>query len=195
MNSLDCTNYLGEDEDFGIHLRLLRDILESKKDSLCQIANICENQQFLSETTELNELTGFIEPAEFSEISEADSKNEILFVMSREKQKLVEKVQQCDEVFNKTFEKIKQTFELNAIKYKSDVKYIQLLIKNVTELDIKIRNLENISINRAVNNTNLHNHYNYHNKKNINISVEPSLKNYILKQYEKNKKNSGYSDY
>lgn len=144
--------------DLGVRINILKDVLEQKKSSLEQIYNICENEEMLSK-----------EP-------NTAIKAEMLKGMALEKQNLIENVLQCDTVFQKSFGEIKDNFEANAAYYENDVRYLQTLIKQIVELDIKIRNKE--SVNKEV----------------ITLGRLPArpktaaAKNYILKQYEKNNK-------
>jgi adenylate kinase family enzyme len=147
------------DTTFAMKLNILTDILIKKKQAMTQIANICENQSLL-----------LVQPP-------SDERFEMLKEISVEKQKLIEAVIECDDVFQTIFGEISGNFEEKAKLHKSQVTVLQDKIKQVMELDVKIRAYE---------------------ERNKNVVTDqrpqpldknnPYTKNYLREQYEKHKK-------
>lgn len=144
--------------DMLVKLNILRDILAEKKYALEQIHNICYNERSV-----------FLEP-------HTQEREEMLKGIAAEKQKLVDKVIQYDNVFQKSFDSIKNNFEEQAYHYKEEINLLQSMIKQVMELDIKIRSAENE--NKEI----------FSRERNIKKQTNTLAKSYILKQYEKNNK-------
>lgn len=146
--------------DFSVRLNILADILDRKSEALTQILNICENQYLLFCGTPSSE------------------RSEFLKQMNVEKQHLIDRVIECDDVFQNMFDGMREQFEKEAENHLELVRRLQGKIKSVTELDVKIRAQE--GKNKAV-----------------IKAVEPTRgtpqkrtvsKSYMLKQYEKNKR-------
>lgn len=104
-------------------LELLIDILEKKKEVLHTILALTENQSTLLEQPSSIEIL-----QAFKEVSD-------------EKQKWIEEVLTLDTVFNRTFSKI-EGFEEEAHAYKETIIKLQKLVEQVTDVDIKIRVIE-----------------------------------------------------
>jgi len=108
-------------EGFFAEMKLLHGILDEKQNALSQILGICENQEMLYTHPASPERTAF--------------SREIAI----EKQKLIEEVLECDNVFQSIFERMKPTFEANAERAPKPVAVLQARIREVMETDIKIR--------------------------------------------------------
>lgn len=106
---------------FSIKVNLLSDVLAKKKAALTLILNITENQETLLTQPPSQEGAAFFR------------------AMSLEKQKNIDDVLECDNVFSEVFGEISQSFEENANKNRADVLRLQEDIKSVMDLDIKIR--------------------------------------------------------
>lgn len=107
--------------EFESKLNTLKEILISKRELLFVILNITENQEAL--------LT-----------SEGDV-GEFFYEMNDIKQVNINKIIELDISFNKIFLETPD-FEQRASNYLDKIKEIQGLIKEVTDLDASIRNLE-----------------------------------------------------
>lgn len=110
---------------FETKIKILIDISKDKNKILEAIYNITENQEtFLISNYSAENFKMF-----FSEMSE-------------EKQKYIDEILEIDNLFQKIFGELDDTFEEQAPKYKELVKCLQKKIKTATELDIKIRAVE-----------------------------------------------------
>ena len=112
-------------DPFLLRLRLLNRILEKKTDTLIQILNITENQRTV-----------------LSSNACGGQALELFTGMAREKQKLIDTLNEGDRVFEKTFREISTVFETQAPKHAGLVKRMQDGVKRVTALDARIRVLE-----------------------------------------------------
>lgn len=141
-----------------LKIRLLGDTLVKKRELLCQILGITENQE-----------TILIYNQESSELSE------MFLEMNEEKQKLINELLQADTFFQKIFNDISPEFEENSVRHKSEILKLQELIRLVTDLDVKIRIQERKNrdaIRRS--------------GSKAKIPVPKAPKDYVLKQYELN---------
>ena len=148
-----------DDRQFGLKLNVLTDILIKKKQALMQIANICENQGLL-----------LMQPS-------SDERTDFLKAISVEKQSLIEVVIECDDVFQTIFNEIHINFEERAKKFQRQTTVLQGKIKDVMELDVKIRAYE--EKNKALVNETRGQPIDKNNAYN---------KNYLDEQYKKNKR-------
>ena len=157
---------LNQDETFETKLALLQEILNKKHEALSNILNISENQEML-----------YLSPP-------SDERREFLMEMGKEKQKQIDEVLACDEVFQSIFDSIADGFEEKGNNYKEKVQELQLSINKVLELDVKIRAQEekgkviaNANFGKQVGQTN----------------INPANTSYILSKYRaaaKNKPNT-----
>ncbi|MDR2898898.1 MAG: hypothetical protein LBU94_01130 [Clostridiales bacterium] len=146
-------------DDFGVKIELLISSLEKKRAALETVLNLTENQHAV--------------------LSEQITKetSEMFSLMNSTKQDLIDEIIQMDSVFQGIFNGISDGFEEKALPdHRDKVAQMQAIIKQVMELDIKIRSAEQM------------------NKDLTNITRKPKApaakqtKNSLLKQYEKNKK-------
>ncbi|MCL2375763.1 MAG: hypothetical protein FWC76_00065 [Defluviitaleaceae bacterium] len=115
-------NYsLNEKERFETKLTLLQDILDKKHGALVAVLNISENQETLYLSTS------------------SDERNAFLLEMSKEKQKQIDDVLACDEVFQSIFDSIADEFEEESAKHEEKIRHLQFSINEVLDLDMKIR--------------------------------------------------------
>ena len=108
-------------DSFTIEIRVLRDLLDKKQTALSQILAICENQETL-----------YMHPP-------SPERTEFSKEIAMEKQRLIEIVLECDDVFQSIFTRLKPTFEAEAEKQPALVTALQARIKEVMETDIRIR--------------------------------------------------------
>ena len=114
-------------DEFTVSLKILREILEKKKDALTGVLNISVNQEAILSIPPSGERAAF-----FSETV-------------TEKQNLIDNVLECDSVFQGMFDVMRDSLEDklskggNREKNSGEIKRIQALIKEVTELDVSIR--------------------------------------------------------
>ena len=153
---------LSHDRQFETKLALLQEILNKKRDALSAILNISENQENL-----YNQPPGA-------------ERREFLMGMGKLKQEQIDEVIACDEVFQKIFDGFSAEFEEKSANYKEQVQKMQDSIKEVLELDVKIRAQEEKS--RAK----VRESYGLPTKENVVIA---SNKNYILERYKANSRN------
>jgi len=148
-------------EQIDAKLKIMLEVLNEKKQILESILNISENQETILLITQENE-----------EIK-------TLFMdMSVEKQKHIDQVVEKDERFNNLFLSMGEAFEQQADFHKDIIKQLQEEIKTVSELDIKIRAMEEKNRNHIVNKT-------------INKKTQQGAKvnkNVMLDRYKKNTK-------
>ena len=112
-------------DEFEIKLKILINIVEEKNRLLTGIFDITENQEtFLRSEHSSEEFKMF-----FME-------------MTDEKQKYIDKVLDSDSLFQKIFAEIDDIFPKKAQEHREAVIYLQGQIKIATELDIKIKALE-----------------------------------------------------
>lgn len=146
-------------DEFETKLNILYDALIKKEDALSQILAITENQAaLLAEDHNGAEAAAF-----FKE-------------MNVEKQRLIDTVLDGDGVFERIFGSLGGEFDERAAYFKPLVKRLQDKIKDVVDLDVKIRLQEdrnNAQITSAV-------------KQKPRIDVPKASKGYMLSQYRKN---------
>ena len=107
---------------FLLHLRILDRILEKKIITLSQILNITENQHAVLSA-------GFCDDYCLS----------LFNGMNKEKQKLIDTVNEYDRVFEKTYRRISPVFEDEAPGHAGPLIRMQENIKKATALDVRIR--------------------------------------------------------
>ncbi|MCL1884197.1 MAG: hypothetical protein FWF81_10680 [Defluviitaleaceae bacterium] len=105
-----------------IHLKIMLDGLKKKANALTEILSICENQRTVIE----------------SELP-LDGVREMVFGMNDEKQAAIHIVKSCDDMFEKMLKDIGHELEAQQDMYKAEVKVLQENIRNVMDLDVKIR--------------------------------------------------------
>ena len=168
-------------------IKLLCEILDSKKSILISIFNITENQQ-----------TMLLQPEKTHEIK-------IIFTqMNNEKQSLIDDVFKNYELFEKVFSSIRHIFEENSKLNKELILQLQEKIKLVSELDIDVRNAEkslnnyalneakkrNMPITKSNNTTENLNKFNDEKNKLVlktDVSkINNASTNYILNEYKRN---------
>ena len=112
---------LNEWERFETKLTLLQDILDKKHGALVVVLNISENQETLYLSLPSDEREAF------------------LVEMGKEKQKQIDDVLACDEVFQSIFDSIADEFEEKSVEHEEKIRELQFSINEVLELDTKIR--------------------------------------------------------
>jgi len=110
-----------QQDEFEIKLSLLLEILDKKQAALNDVLNISENQETL-----------YLSPP-------SEERREFLVEMGREKQKQIDEVLACDEVFQRLFDSIADEFMEKRDQHKEKVRLLQTRINDVLELDVKIR--------------------------------------------------------
>lgn len=145
--------------EIEVKLKLLEEILHKKKILLNQIYNITENQEQVYKQIKSNDIT------------------DILNGLIEEKQKIIDELKSIDNIFLSTFESFKGTLNENRKTYMEKILILQNSIKEISDIDIKIRVKEE------------------RNRRNMQLisKQEPiktikASKNYILSQYLKNTK-------
>ena len=109
------------ENNFETKLAILADILDKKRSALLAILAICENQESMYAT-----------PA-------SSERRDFLVGLGKEKQEKIDEVLVCDQVFQQIFEGIGDIFETEGQNYPEKVRKLQDDIKEVLEIDIKIR--------------------------------------------------------
>ena len=142
-----------------VRLKLLQSILDKKQAALIMILNICENQESVY-------------------LSSQEDKQSFLQELGQEKQKRIDEVLYYDELFQNTFDGIKDEIVAAPAEYAEQVKLMQDSIEAVMKLDVAIRAKEE-KVKAIIPLT----------KKQEPISKFVN-KNYILDQYKSNSKNS-----
>jgi len=145
--------------EFETKLRLLQEVINKKKAALTAILTICENQEQL-----------FLSPP-------SDTRREFLLETGKEKQILIDETMVCDEVFQRTFDSISAVFEAQSKHHKDAACHLQATIKEVVEIDVRIRAQEQKARMLA--------------KESFGQptdTVNPASTNYILEQYRNNTK-------
>ncbi len=145
--------------EISLKMKFLTSVLEKKAELLKQIYNITENQELFERT-----LTG-------------DDYDILVKEAVKEKQKIIEEVIAADNIFMKTFGEFKGALNKNQDKFKSEIKQMQNKIREVSDIDFKIRAKEHrakqgIQVRPAV--------------LSQKIKTLKSSKNYILDKYRKN---------
>lgn len=114
--------------DFTVKLRILKDILQKKKDALAMVLNITHNQETILQSPASPDRNAF-----FSETAS-------------EKQKLIDSVREYDELFQGIFNPVKEGLEEKIHEdisaNKPEIMALQALISEILELDIAIRGQE-----------------------------------------------------
>ena len=105
-----------------ISLKVLIECLKKKKEALKRIVDITENQGCL-----LNSELAHEEVYSF------------FMQMNGEKQEFIQKVLQCDNVFENMFQKVGSILDDNPSKYGEQVRILQNMIREVMDLDAQIR--------------------------------------------------------
>jgi hypothetical protein len=146
--------------------RLLLDVLGKKKRALAQILNITENQ-------------GALLVSRRAEETDPETCRLLFHGMNEEKQRLIDEVLKADTVFQDVFGGLGPEFERRAEAYPLLVRGLQGNIKEVMDLDVKIRLQE---------------------RTNRTLSAKPvskskteapqAVKNYMLDRYKENSKTS-----
>ena len=115
-------------DDFLVKNKLLTEILLRKEQMLEEILNITFNQRLLIESSKKNE-------------SNLKNKESIALYgeMNKLKQDIMAKIMAADEIFQSTFSTISKIFEKKAKENRSEVKSMQNKIKQVTNLDFRIK--------------------------------------------------------
>ena len=108
-------------DSFATEIRVLRDLLDKKQGALSQILAICENQETL-----------YMHPP-------SPERTEFSKEIAVEKQRLIEIVLECDDVFQSIFTRLKPIFEAEAEKQPALISALQARIREVMEMDVKIR--------------------------------------------------------
>lgn len=106
-------------------LEILLDGLKKKQNSLKEIVNITNNQQVVIK----------------SHLTHAEIMAFIL-EMNREKQQFIKIVKDCDNMFELLLKEVGPTLDEQVNMYKPQVAELQKYIKQVMDLDVKIRVLE-----------------------------------------------------
>jgi len=152
-------NHLSDSQVFETKLNLLQEVLGKKHAALTAVLTICENQEQL-----------YLSPP-------SDARREFLLEMGKEKQRQIEEVMLCDEIFQRTFDGIADVFEQNSKMHPKKARAIQAGITEVIQLDIQIRAQEQKSRAAAKDS--------FGQAENI---INPANTNYILEQYRSHKK-------
>jgi hypothetical protein len=108
-------------DEFLTKVKVLADILEKKRGCLEQILSISQNQEVILQSPPSDEHTEFF-----------DSSNAA-------KQELIDKVLECDEVFERFFDGIKGRLDEKKDSCKELIIKMQSLISIILELDVAIR--------------------------------------------------------
>ena len=147
-------------DNFLVQLNVLSDMLGKKKALLERISAITENQENIL----------------LSPYAESDEGAMLFSGLNEEKHKLIELVLQADDLFQNLFDSIKEEFEARAQDFKEEIRTLKNEIKEVVELDAKIRIRE--EKNRML-------------LEKLKPKNKPEIsgtsKAYVLKQYQKNK--------
>ncbi|MCL2753556.1 MAG: hypothetical protein FWE44_05360 [Defluviitaleaceae bacterium] len=109
------------ENNFETKLAILEDILSKKRQALLTILNICENQETLYSTPATNE------------------RREFLLEMGKQKQMKIDEVLTCDQMFQQIFDSIGDVFESKGQDFPDSVIALQDGIKELLEIDVKIR--------------------------------------------------------
>ncbi len=146
--------------DIKTKFKILQDTLKLKKKILLQILTITENQHYMLLSSEKN-----------------DNLANLFTEMNNEKQKLIDELLKSDSFFQSTFDEIGEEFEQFALNNKDLINEMKAQIKNVIDLDVKIRIQEQRNKEQTTKIT--------ISKK---INLPKTSKNYLLNQYKKNNK-------
>jgi len=152
-------------DEFETKLALLQEVLDKKQVALTMVLNISENQETL-----------YLSPA-------SDERREFLLEMGKEKQKQIDDVLACDEVFQRIFDSIANEFEEKKTSYVEQVRQMQHGINAVLELDVKIRAQEEKSKVLAAES------FGQTQRIAGQTNINPANTNYILERYKEASKN------
>jgi len=109
-------------DSIEVELKVLIECLIKKEKALMQIGNITENQGFVL-TSELTH----------------DEVYSFFMQMNGEKQSFIQRVLQCDQVFENVFRNVGPILDANPTQYGEQVQAMQDLIRSVMDLDVQIR--------------------------------------------------------
>jgi len=147
---------------FETKLSLLQEVLDKKQTALTIILNISENQETL-----------YLSPP-------SEERREFLMEMGKEKQRQVDEVIACDEVFQSVFDSIAEEFADKSGDYKDRVQQMQTSIDEVLRLDVEIRAQEEKGKVAASANFG---------QQASQTEINPANTNYILDKYREASKN------
>lgn len=147
--------------DISIKLSMACEALEKKENLLNQILNITKSQETVFYSPESEEKDLFIKEA------------------VKEKQKIIDQVIQIDNIFIKIFDEFNGELNKNNDIYKDKILYLQSKIKEIMDIDIKIRVIEE-------KNRRIMQQFKKENK--ANIKTLKVSKKYLIDQYSKNSK-------
>jgi len=151
------------DDLFATKLALLQEIIDKKRAALQAILAICENQEQI-----------YLAPP-------SETKREFLIEMGKEKQKQIDEIITCDAVFQRVFDEVGADFEEKSKPYAEQARKLQSDIKEVLELDVKIRAQEQKNMPLVRPNTGAE-------RLQKESQINTTSVNYILEQYKNNKK-------
>jgi len=147
-------------DNFQTKLRVLLEMLNKKRAALTQIEVITENQENIL----------------LSPLAAAEEGAELFGGLNAEKQKLIELVLEADRLFQHMFDEMKDEFELRAADFKDEIQSLKDSIKEIIELDSRIRVRE--EKNRMLLEKT---------RPKKKAGANAVNRTYVLKQYEKNK--------
>ncbi len=138
-------------EQLDIQIKLLLDILNKKLTILQEILSITENQSTILKSIPHN--------------------REMFLCMFDEKQNRINDISAGDDIFNRLFETVIQEIRTNAGLYKSYVADMQKLVKEIMDMEIRIKLEE------------------HNNRKYIQTVINPVPRNVAIQHYVKQKNN------
>ena len=109
-------------DSIEVELKVLIECLKKKEKALSQIASITENQ-------------GFVLGSGLSH----DEVYSFFMQMNVEKQEFIQRVLQCDQVFENVFQNVGPVLDENPDSFTEQVRIMQELIRSVMDLDVQIR--------------------------------------------------------
>jgi len=154
---------LNQNETFETKLALLLEILSKKHAALTDVLNISENQETL-----------YLSPP-------SETRRDFLIEMGKQKQKQIDEVLACDEVFQRIFDSITDEFAEKKDNYKEQVQRLQVGINLILELDVKIRAQEEKGKALAV--------ASFNQPATSQTDINPANTNYIINRYKEASKN------
>ncbi len=156
------------DKHEGIYaeIEMLKKCLDKKIDTLDQILSITENQTVL-----LTEISG--RPDAYIESS-------MFYEMNDQKQLLINEINTNDDIFASVLKRIGPQLDASPEHYGDDIRYLQDRIREVMDLDTKVRvreakNKDTLVIKRI-------------NKPQTPRQDNPAMKREVLERYKSNKK-------
>jgi len=150
---------LTQEQQFETKLSILADILSKKRDALLAVLAISENQESL-----------YASPP-------SPERRDFLVAMGKQKQEHIDTVLTADEVFQGIFESVSYIFQDKGTQYAKQVRYLQAAIKDVLEIDVKIRAQEEKTKVAA---------QTAWGQPTKTDPINPANTNYILEQYKNN---------